>query len=468
MTSGSSPVDRLRTYLGELTPSARAMLLREIERGALAGERIAGLDLVLAELRSQQRGSGHVADRLDGPDRRFFSPLEPFLVDEEIPGKLPGRVARSSLPRIWNWLCGELLPAESEAHCRDVVAALVGEDPAAADRITREFQDRAVAAIDLALRAAANDPQARQQLIAHLGRERVLDDLADIAAVLRVRETLARLAVRLPVAIKNLTDLDLSELRSLLDQPLHRRPEALPYALVLLFTRLAIPVQLLRLVTAPADTHPTEPIASSPYAFAIDLVIDELARAANRIESGLRGRRIPDVCAEIKKFHDLARGLNSVVDGAADTRWRRRLEQLRAETAAMLRSEIDGLPGRVLRLLQPRPMNAHAPAGLDSGEVAEVEATLDLFSACRIHAGEIALHEATARLACELEGDLDKAAPILLEGVRRANGQDHSFRLSQFDAALRFSGKIFGQRYAELLANAAEAAIHGVERAARA
>jgi hypothetical protein len=114
-------------------------------------------------------------------------------------------------------------------------------------------------------------------------------------------------------------------------------------------------------------------------------------------------------------------------------------------------------------------MNELATApGLDAGEVADIEAALDLLSACRVHAGEIALQETTARLVSELESGLDKATPALLEGVRQVNGQDHSFQLSQFDAAMRFSGKIFGQRHAELLAKAAEVAIHSGGRAARA
>ena len=103
MGGGTSPVERLRRYLREISPQARALLLRELERGALSGEQLPGLDLILEELRKEQRASNHTSERFDAPDRRFFLPIEPFLVDEEIPEWTAGRIARASLPRIWDW-----------------------------------------------------------------------------------------------------------------------------------------------------------------------------------------------------------------------------------------------------------------------------------------------------------------------------------------------------------------------------
>src|SRR5262249_46901602 len=104
MSGGASPVEKLRQYLREISPEARALLLRELERVALSGEQFPGLDLILEELRAEQRVSRQSAERLDAPDRRFFLPIQPFLVDEDIPDRLPGRIARSALPRIWTWL----------------------------------------------------------------------------------------------------------------------------------------------------------------------------------------------------------------------------------------------------------------------------------------------------------------------------------------------------------------------------
>jgi hypothetical protein len=51
MAGGNTTVERLRQFLGELSPGARSMLVGELERSVLRGDEVAGADLVLQELR---------------------------------------------------------------------------------------------------------------------------------------------------------------------------------------------------------------------------------------------------------------------------------------------------------------------------------------------------------------------------------------------------------------------------------
>src|ERR1051326_2607596 len=51
MASNGLPVDRLRDYLRELKPEARALLMAELERGRLRGEELPAIGLILHELR---------------------------------------------------------------------------------------------------------------------------------------------------------------------------------------------------------------------------------------------------------------------------------------------------------------------------------------------------------------------------------------------------------------------------------
>jgi hypothetical protein len=468
MSGGASPAERLRQYLREISPEARALLLRELERGALSGEPFPGLELILDELRAEQRAAGQTHERLDAPDRRFFLPIEPFLVDEEIPERIAGRIARSSLPRVWTWLQRDLLPVETEAFLREAMAAITAGDAARADRLTHDFQTRALAAIEKALASIAGDGKSRQKLVSQLGGERVLEALMEIASIFRIRGTLKELAARLPEHVKNLADAELDSTRALFEHPALRRQDVFAYALVLLFSRLAAPIHLLRLAVASLETDSAKKIAETPFAFAIDLVVDEATRAAIRLAQDMRANSIPDICVGIKRFHDLARGLATEIDMSEETRWAKRLSQLRAETAALLRSKLDGLPGQVRRLLRPRPKEEIAPgAVVDTHAVADVEASLEVLRACRLYAAEVAVSEITLRLSSELETCLDTATQALLDSVHHSSPEDRPFRLSQLDAAVRFSSKVFGRRYAELLAKAAEVAIHSERRAAQ-
>jgi hypothetical protein len=468
MSGDASPVERLRRYLREISPEARTLLLRELERGALSGAQLPGFDLVLDELRAEQRTSGRASERLDAPDRRFFLPIEPFLVDEEIPERLPGRIVRASLPRIWTWLQRDLMAAETEAFVREATAALTAGDAPKADRLVHDFQTRALAAVDRALAAVAEDRKARQKLASQLGGEPVLEAAAEIAAIFRIRGPLQELAARLPGPIKSLAGAELEMVRTLFEQPAIRQPGIFAYALIVLLSRLSAPVDILRLAVTSAETDSAKRIAETPFAFALDLIVDETSRAAVRLARDMRANAIADVCVGIKRFHDLARGFAGEINGADDQRWTKRLAQLRAETSALLRARIDGLPGQVRRLLRPHPKEQIAPgAVVDRHEISDVEGSLEILRACRMYAAEVAVSEITLRLFSELESCLDAATEALLDSVRNAAPEDRPFRLSQLDAAVRFASKVFGRRYAELLAKAAEVAGQSERRTAQ-
>ena len=466
MSGGNLAVEKLRQYLREISPEARALLLRELERGALSGNQLPGLELILDELRAEQRTAGSSHERLDAPDRRFFLPTEPFLVDEEIPEHLQGRIVRSALPRIWTWIERDLMPAETQAFLRATSDALAVGNTAKADQLVQDFQSKALVAIEGAFAAVADDNKGRQRLTAQLGGERAVEAAAEIVSIFQIRGNLREIAARIPVDIKNLADGELDSMRVFFEHPAVRRPEIFPYALALLFSRLGVPAQILRLAAASAGTDSAKKIAETPLAFAIDLVVDEMGRAAVRLTREMRANSVAEICVGIKRFHDLARGLATEIEMSEEARWGKRLSHLRADTAALLRSRIDGLSGQVRRLLRPRPKEEAGIRGVvDSHAVADVEAGLDILRASRMYAAEVAVNEITLRLSSELETCLDTATQALLESVRHASTEDRPYQLSQLDAAIRFCSKVFGRRYAELLAKAVEVATQAERRA---
>ena len=92
-------LEKLRAYLRELTPQARALLLNSLERGQLSGAQVPGSNLVLEELRRELRNSDHKEsldqelERIGTPARLFFKPIEPYLVDDTPDHVHRGRVA---------------------------------------------------------------------------------------------------------------------------------------------------------------------------------------------------------------------------------------------------------------------------------------------------------------------------------------------------------------------------------------
>src|ERR1700751_3408723 len=102
--------NRIQEFLQRLTPPVRSNLLNELERLELCGAEIPGSATIVEKLRAEFRPGGQSPARMGNPQRYFFAPLEPLLVNGAPEHANSGRMARSSLVPIWEWICRDLLP----------------------------------------------------------------------------------------------------------------------------------------------------------------------------------------------------------------------------------------------------------------------------------------------------------------------------------------------------------------------
>jgi hypothetical protein len=456
-------VERLRQYLKDLHPDARALLMAEIERGLLRGDDMPGAELVLQELRRDARDMPR-AKRPGNLARLFFQPLEPFLVDDTAAHQHPGRIARETLDPVWDWIGRDLMPGEAKAVTEQVAAAFERGEVERAEQLAAGFQDRTVTRIEEALNAAANDEKIRRRLAAQIGTQHALEDATAVMTVLKARHALATFGARLPGHIKVLDGAMTGDVKTLIDSPAAGGPRLFLYALVMTMSRLASPWQLIRLATRAAGSDSVTRISETKYSVAVEIVFAEIERMTGELKAELRSGRGLATGALLKGIHDAARGMRTEIDLTHDSPWSRRLAALRTQVADLLKGEIEGLNGRVRRLLRPRPTKEIAPnSSVDSGEVQDTEALIEFVGACRAYASELAVNELTSRAWSELEQYLDPTTKSLVENLRNAGPADHSFRQSQLDAAVRFCAKVFGEEYAQVLVKARDAAA-GCER----
>jgi len=465
MTSDGQAVERLRDYLRTLTPAARAMLVVELERALLRGEESAGNDLVLQELRRAIRAGTKRVSRIGDAARLFFVPTEPFLVDAPGDHRRAGRLARTSLEPIWEWISRDLMPAETKALSEDINRALLAGDRSKADQLMRELHDRAVQRMKEVVAAAGTDEKAQRKLAVQVGTSRVLEDILALLVILESRDVLGEVSRRLPLHIRVLDRDQVDAVKVQLDaaagkspeQSSARKAEILLYGLVMVINRLAVPWQLIRVATRAADSDDTTRIAATPYAPAVTIALSELESTVSELRTELKAGR--PVTSMIKELHGGARGLRTELDLSIESPWSRHLAAIRSEVSTMLKPEIESTPGRVRRLLRPRPAKEIAPGSvLDSVDVDETEAGVELLVACRNYAGELALSEVTTRSSSDLTQYLEASTKALLDSLRRAEETDRPFRQSQIDAAIRFCRPLFGAEYAGLLAKAADVA----------
>ena len=455
--AGADTIERLRQFLRELPPSSRLLLIGELERCVLRGDDLAGADLVLQELRRVLRDQRDGASRMGSSARLFFKPFEPFLVDDNPDHKHPGRIARSSLEILWTWIRRDLAPADAKTLSDDVGDALLANDEAKAGLLTRQFQDRAAAAFDTHFQAGTTDERARHRILAQVGTPRSEEDSNTLRSVLKGRDRLAEMAARLPLRIGNLAKAQLDECKTLIESVADDDGNLFLYALLTVRDRLAAPWQLVRLGTKAAGSDTAARVAETQYRVTVTIVLTDLERMVRELGEELRSGHGVAVASLLKTIHDSARGLRTELDLPIDSTWGRALGALRVQISDLLRSEIESMPGRIRRLLRPRPSDEIPPNSvLDPEEVAEAEAQVAFLGACRSFASELAVNEMTQRTFSELQHYLDSGMQPLLDGVRHAGEADRSFRQSQVDAAVRLCAKALGSDYASLVGKAAE------------
>jgi hypothetical protein len=456
MVGDGLSIEQLRVFIRELKPEAQALLIAELERALLRGDEIAGTDLILQELRTTMRERADPPPRAGSPARLFFQPLEPFLVDDGLNHKHPGRVARAALEPIWSWICRDVMATEAKAFCDEVSQALLAKDAEYSEWLTRAFQDQAIQRLQETFAAIDGDEMAGRRLAGQIGIPGALKITNEVLGVLKLRDSLAAFGARLPPRIHNLADERLEKVKMLLDEFSRENPDIFVFGLLLVMSRLTTPWQLTRLAIKAAESN--RAVSAGRYAAAVRIVIAEVERLVGELKSDMKSGGIA-IISLLKSIHDALRGLRIDVDPSPDSEWGRQLAMIRTGISTFLSSEIESVPRRVQHLLRPRSVDEIPPgSALDPKEVAETEILVGFTYACRKYANELAINETTQRAYAELHHYLESGPRALLDGLRHAGPDDREFRQSQIDAAVRFCRTGFGDDYAAQLARAAEVA----------
>jgi len=455
-----SSIERLREYLGQLPPKAQALLMREFERAIERGEDVTVANFVLEQLRMIVRSSSEdMTPRTDDPMRRVFRPLEPFLV-ENVAHIRPGQIRRSSLAPIWMWLGREGSPEAVHAF-ETAMAQGSTPDINAAVRTMQVAASDAIANVTGALSSGE-----RQRTLGRLGAPSVVEDIAPIGAVLNASDVLDKLSAKLPGQIRVFADSHVASAMAALNQPALQTPQVLPFAVSLVMQRLAAPWQIVRLGIMVAASDDEIRVASTPFGATVTMAIHDLSRIASELRSDIKRGQFSDTSNHLKTLHDGVRGLRTELDIRSDSAWGKQLAAIRAEISNSLQSEIDGVPGRVRRLLRQGPDKDVTTANrIDPVDVEETAALIDFVALCRNYASELAINEVSLRAHTELQHYVEKATETLVESLRTHDQKVRAFRLMQMKAAIRFCEVMFGPDYATLMSKAAEMA-RPVERKA--
>jgi hypothetical protein len=450
-------IERLRDYLAQLPPQSQALLMREFERAIERGEDTAVATFVLEQLRMVVRGTEEeeTRPRIDDPARLLFRPLEPFLVEGNLPVR-PGQISRASLLPVWQWLMRDGAPDQAREF--DAALALMRETGTVAglEPAVRKLQLAAAEAI-FKIAVPGGDTQ---RALSRVGPPEVIADLLPIGSVLQAREALDTFSGRLPSYLRVFGDAQTATTIASLNGAGLQTPQMLPFAVSLVMQRLSYPWQIIRLAIKMAASDDEIRVAATPYGIAVTIALHDLFCLAAGLRMDIRRGYFENVAQHLKILHDGVRGLRTELDLRKDSQWGRQLASIRTDISNTLQSEIDSVPGRVRRLLRQRPAK-DIPAGakVDTVEVEETAALIDFVAVCRTYASELAINEVTLRTYSDLQHYVEQSTETLVQSLRGGEAKLRAYRQMQVSAAIRFCDVLFGHDYASLMSRAAENAL---------
>lgn len=356
-------IDRIWEFLQRLSPLTRSCLLTELERMEACGIDMPGSADLQERLRAELRPDGS-PEGTPTPSRYFFAPLDPLLVDGAPEHANSGRIARTSLVPIWEWISRDLLPMmarDYNAQMKLLITAKKAKDVQAA---AATFQTKVTKSLEGNLASPEGAERARTKLAHYTASPSAYGDLVKMMGALRASEALAKFAAALPEKILKLDDPQVSKITALLDSFRKNDPRAVPFALALIAGRLRTPRELLRVATKTARGRSATDIAASPYAIAVSMVLDQMDDKRIALHLALKKNRVTiarDVLADIDQTEAALRVGIRELDASE---WGTRLAQIRDGIAVLVEAEVSRFPDQLGHILKSRSSGQGLLTGL--------------------------------------------------------------------------------------------------------
>jgi hypothetical protein len=351
--------NRIQEFLQRLTPPVRSNLLNELERLELSGAEIPGSATIVENLRAEFRRGGQSHARLGNPQRYFFAPLEPLLVDGAPDHANSGRLQRGSLTALWEWISRDLLPTMARDYTAEMTDLIAAGKKKEVRQAAEVFQTKVAKSLENTLRSADTAAQVRLKLATYTASRAAYDDLAKMLCILRARDALATFNKALPDSLDKFDDAQLAKITQLLDEFGKDHAEELPFALALVAARLKTSWHLIRLAIKPATGKNAADIAAAPYAITVSMVLDRMDDKRSALRFALKNNRILVAKELLTDIYDTEHALQVHIDLLEDSEWGQRLDHLIKAIADLVEAEVSRFPANVGHILGSRRLRNH-------------------------------------------------------------------------------------------------------------
>jgi hypothetical protein len=150
---------------------------------------------------------------------------------------------------------------------------------------------------------------------------------------------------------------------ALLDGLRKKNPEAVPFALTLVAKRLKHPWQILRLATKAARSKNAADVAATPYADAVQMVLDQIEDQRISLRAALRTNRVVTAKELLTQIYDTEDAIQVRIERLEPSDWGRRLHTAMEAISTMVEAEVSRFPDEVGHVLGSRRLRGHRSLG---------------------------------------------------------------------------------------------------------
>jgi hypothetical protein len=335
----------LQSLLGGLPEPMALRLAKAVEVDRLAEKVGLPHETILEGLRPMLC-RGETLARTPTPLRLFCQPFEDLLVSAARKEKRQGRIARSSMVPVWNWLERTLIPEETKSYCEDAKSLVLACKPEEAMTRAGAFWPLAGEALHSAV--TKNRKEARSALES----EMVLADAEEMALLLIAGPAMVEIQKILPKRASTMTDEILWKLRAIYDRLIESAPDAAPYVAVVAMERLTKPWEALRLALLVSRRTEDTLISLTDMGLVGDIMFAEMEDCRTAILAVRHpGFDADALIAQLARFTDLSCGIVKEVDIRREGKWGKRLLKDRAAVGSVMETLMERAPGEIATAL---------------------------------------------------------------------------------------------------------------------
>jgi hypothetical protein len=285
-------------------------------------------------------------------------PLESFLINSAPEHANPGRISRSSLVPLWEWICRDVLPTMARDYNK-AIGDLDANNSKELLKIASAFQTKILKVLDNTLASSNGAELARAKLAQYTASSTAFDDALKMLDVLRAREALVKFDAKLPQRISKFDDGQVARITPLLDSLRKANADAVPFALTLVAKRLKTDWQLIRLATKAAASKNAADIAMTPYAVAVTMALDQLDDKRTALRIALKNNRVLVAKALLTEIYDTEYALQVRIDQFEESNWGLRLRQIMGGISALVEAEVSRFPEEVGHIFASSRLRSH-------------------------------------------------------------------------------------------------------------